>query len=280
MARATSSQPGDLTVTALYTSQVWLWGGFRCAELFATDQARAVFRVTNAVLGLLRLFRRRLPSLRHSLAQRHALFDRALAESGARVVLELAAGLSERGARVSEDPATRYVEVDLPGVIATKRALLERSAEGRAVARRENLQLVAADLADLELPDLVDGRQSVCVIAEGIAMYLEAPAQRSLWSRVAALCARSPGSVFLFDLVPFVEQPRAGWLGRALGAAMRLFTRGRGFAFDARGRDALVEELRDCGFAEVELIEPQRLPDGWVLPFADVRTQCLLFRCR
>ena len=46
---------GDLTVTALYTSETWVWGGFDQAELLATPEARSVFRVTNTFLALGRL---------------------------------------------------------------------------------------------------------------------------------------------------------------------------------------------------------------------------------
>src|SRR5918992_2491193 len=48
---------GDISVTALYTSYAWRWGGLDCAELLATPEARVVFRVTNFVLGLVRLVR-------------------------------------------------------------------------------------------------------------------------------------------------------------------------------------------------------------------------------
>ena len=117
-------------MTALYTSQTWTWGKLPGANLLATPEAKVVFRVTNIALFFMRLVRWNLPSLRCSLLQRHAIIDRLLRESQARQVLELASGLSRRGAAFSEDSALQYVEVDLPHVVAHKRRLLERTPEG------------------------------------------------------------------------------------------------------------------------------------------------------
>jgi hypothetical protein len=103
---------GDISVTALYTSYTWRWGGLDCAELLATPEARVVFRVTNFVLGLVRLVRWELPSLRHSLLQRHAMIDHLVQAHGARQVLELASGFSRRGASFTCDAQLLYTELN------------------------------------------------------------------------------------------------------------------------------------------------------------------------
>ena len=194
---------GDLTVTALYTSATWAWARFDGAELFLTPEAGAVFSVTNLVMGLARLFRRDVPSLKWSLAQRHAVIDH-LAD-GATQIVELAAGLSRRGVTFSARPGVRYVEVDLPAMIHRKEALLARTEAGLAVRARASLVRVAADVRELELGTLV-GPGPVCVIAEGLLMYLDAEAQRGLWARIAGFLGPR-GGTFLFDLVPAIEQP-------------------------------------------------------------------------
>src|SRR5262245_37566942 len=132
------AEPG-LAITALYTAQTWAWGGLSHAHLFATADSKRVFDVTNAAL---RLFARGRAPLRSALLHRHAMIDHLLRESRTAQVLELAAGLSRRGAAATCDPAVRYTEVDLPGTIARKRALLERTDEGRAVAARPGLHLI------------------------------------------------------------------------------------------------------------------------------------------
>ena len=260
---------GDLSVTALYTSEAWTWGGFDGAELLATKEAKSVFDVTNLVLGFVRLFRWDLPSLRHSLVQRHVMIDRLV--RGAARVLELAAGLSRRGVSMSRDLTVDYVEVDLPPVMARKRELLARTEGGRAVLQRPNLRLEGADVRALPLEPLADA--GTVVVAEGLFMYLKPEEQRALWTRVAGT-----GATLIFDLVPACEQPRPGLLGRALGWLMKRFTKGRTFEVDARTRDDLGVELRACGFGQVELFEPRSCPSEWAVPHLQKKTQVLVFR--
>jgi len=270
---------GDLSVTALYTSQTWAWGGLSCAPLLETPEARLVFRITNAALFLAGLLRRDLPSLKCSLLQRHAMIDRLIADEAPRQVLELASGLSRRGAAVSQDAALRYTEVDLPHVVARKRVLLERTAEGRAVLERPNLRLVAADVTDAPLADLVAKGERLFVIAEGLFMYLSPDVQRRLWAKVRRLFDATPGT-FAFDLVPACEQPQPGAVGRALESLMKRFTGGRSFERDTRTRQDVAVELHEAGFARVEMLEPAELATAWSLPHATAKTQQLLFVCR
>src|SRR5580692_808896 len=105
--------PGDLSVTALYTAGTWSWGRCAGAELLATADTRRVFAVTNAAIALATLRRAQLP---YMLLHRHAMIDHLMRASAAPRVLELAAGLSSRGAATCHQ--RRYVEVDLPRVVA------------------------------------------------------------------------------------------------------------------------------------------------------------------
>jgi O-methyltransferase involved in polyketide biosynthesis len=257
---------GDLSITALYTAEAWRWGGFAGAELFASDESRRVFDATNAALAL--FGRRDLP---HALAQRHAMIDRLLADTKATRVLELAAGLSRRGAALTKDPRVEYTEIDLAPVIARKRALLERTAEGRAVLARPNYRLVAGDVSTSTLS--LEPFAAPVVIAEGLFVYLDVAAQRRLAARIAAL----PKSVtFLFDLTPPSEQPPPGLGGKLLGAAMRRFTGGKGFAPDGRTRAEITADLRGAGFTEARAIAAADMARDWALPHAGVRTDTVI----
>lgn len=273
-----SARPeGDLSVTALYTSHVWVWGKFECAELFATPQARTVFWVTNIALAITRLFKWRLRSLRHALAHRHAMIDYLVRDAGLPQVLELAAGLSRRGATFSSTRVIRYVELDLPHVMKLKRELLEASAAGRLVLQRPNLELVDGDVADTDLEALIDDVPTL-VIAEGLLMYLDPGQQQSLFERVATLLKRRTGK-FVFDLVPAPEQPQPGVVGRILRFLMERFTGGRSFHRDQRSRHDIVRALREAGFSAVDLVEPAQVRESWKLPFPRKRTRQLLFIC-
>lgn len=267
---------GDLSVTALYTAAVWAWAGLTGAELFATTEGKRVFDATNAALAAASVLQRRAAPLRHQLLHRHAMIDHLLRRSGARQVLELAAGLSRRGAAFSADPALRYTELDLPHVVARKQALLERTAAGRAVLARPGLALVAADVETAPLAAWVRPGEPLFAIAEGLMVYLTADAQRRLWSRIAAL-----GDVRLvFDLVPWCEQPRPGKVGAVLEAAMKRFTGGRGFERDRRTRDDVRAELLTAGFAGVEVVDSSTVARPWALPHPGQPTHQVLFVCR
>jgi O-methyltransferase involved in polyketide biosynthesis len=256
---------GDLSITALYTSAVWARARLPCADLCATRDARRVQLVTDAALALARR-----PPLRDPLLQRHAMIDHVLREARPRRVVELAAGLSPRGAAVSADGGVRYIEMDLPGMAAHKRTLLARTAAGRAVLARGNYELVAGDVAARdELPacDLA--------IAEGLLMYLDAPARAQLFAKVARAAAQ-----LVFDLTPAAEEPPPGAGGRVLAAAMARFTGGRGFERDARTRAQILAELRAAGFADVAAIAAADVARAWQLPHAERATPTVVFTAR
>ncbi len=270
----------DLSPTALYTAGVWTWAHFPGAELLDHRDSRAALGAVTVALAAARPFHRRPPSLRHSLVQRHVMIDRLLADSGCQVCLELAAGLSARGIRASADPSMTYVEVDRPGVIERKRGLLERTSAGREVLERKNLRLVAGDVAEVVLADLVPSSPTpLFVIAEGLLVYLDAAAQRALWARVAALL-QGRGGTLAFDLVPAIEQPEPGAVGNFLGGLMRKVTRGGEFVRDTRSRQDIAGELRAAGFDEVTILEPATAPRDWQVPHLDERTQQLVFVAR
>jgi O-methyltransferase involved in polyketide biosynthesis len=263
---------GDLSVTALYTAGTWAWAGMPGAELLADDDARRVFAVTNAALKL----RPSAPSLRHALVQRHVMIDRVVEDARPRHVLELAAGLSRRGAHLSGNPDITVTEIDLAAVIARKKLLLQRTPEGQAVLARDNFRLIEGDVATIDLLAL-DLQHPLAVVAEGLLMYLDGPAQRALFARIRPLLDHQ--SVFVFDLVPQVEQPAPGVAGRALGALMRRFTRGADFQRDTRTRDDVLVDLAAAGFTTT-VLEPKDAPGAWQVPHLDQRTQQLVWIAR
>jgi O-methyltransferase involved in polyketide biosynthesis len=201
---------GDLSVTALYTSATWKWGGLPNAELFDHAQARRVFRVVNAVLGIARPFIGLKSPLPLALLHRHTLIDVLLRASGSQRVLELASGLSRRGVTFSSILAST-TRVDRPDMVATKRS----SWSERTLVRRRsvvNFRLLSADVGWRRSCALRARRRALFVIAEGLLMYLDADAQRRLWSGRRATHA-PPSGTFVFDYVPLRAAP-AGRVGR------------------------------------------------------------------
>jgi O-methyltransferase involved in polyketide biosynthesis len=275
-----TAKPGDLSVTALYTSQAWAWGGLSHAHLFASSDAKRVFDATNAVLAAVRMFNRKLAPLRHSLLHRHTMIDHLFRESGYRHIIELAAGFSRRGAAATSDAHVTYTELDLPPVIERKRELLQRTDEGRAVLERPGLRLVESDVETVALEPFVRRGEPVFVIAEGLMMYLAADARHYLFAKVRQLAAIAGELQFVFDLTPRSEEPEPGMLGRVLEAAMRRSTDGRSFERDTRTRDDIVTALREAGFSDVEVVTPRDIAHMWNLPNPDRRTQVVLFVTR
>lgn len=267
---------GDLSVTALYTSQVWAWGGLSQAHLFASPDAQRVFDGANAALAAARTPDHEFAPLHHSLLHRHAMIDHLLSASGYRQVIELAAGLSRRGAATTSDVQVRYTELDLPHVVRHKRQLLQRTDEGRAVLARPGLRLVEGDVETVALEPFVRPGEPTFVIAEGLMMYLTAEGRRRLFAKVSRLAAMTGELRLVFDLVPTSEDPDPDILGGMLKAA----TGGRGFERDTGTRDDIVTALREAGFDDIEVVTSSDIAREWNLPDPDQRTLVVLFIAR
>jgi len=150
---------------------------------------------------------------------------------GADLVLNLAAGLDTRPYRLALPETLRWVEVDLPGLIAEKETLL--------LGERPVCQLTreCADLTDPNalavLLDRLGARANrVAVIAEGLLMYLPVAAVEHLTDQMASrpafrwwiLSLNSSGAVTML---------RSGF-GRELGGLELPFAPRDGVAFFER----------------------------------------------
>ncbi len=119
---------------------------------------------------------------------RTVLMDRMVlvaVDRGADLVLNLAAGLDARPYRLALPATLRWVEVDLPGMIDNKSAIL---AAERPVCR---LERIAADLSDGAvrrslLADLARGAGRALVITEGLLIYLDEVGVAALADELAA----------------------------------------------------------------------------------------------
>jgi O-methyltransferase involved in polyketide biosynthesis len=107
---------------------------------------------------------------------RYKSITQLIRRSGASQVLELACGYSLRGLDLTRDPSLRYVEVDLPAVVATKRALLDEIRMRHELAPSPLHVVAAANVLDLEelraAAAVLDRREPVVVLCEGLIGYL------------------------------------------------------------------------------------------------------------
>jgi O-methyltransferase involved in polyketide biosynthesis len=114
-----------------------------------------------------------------------AIVGRYAEVTGPLTLVELGAGLSTRQSRLEHLPITAWYDVDLPPVIALRKAW---GASG--------VQL-ASSVLDLDWMDRVEGR-AVLFIAEGLLYYLPRPAVDAL---LLALGRRFPGAALLMDVI-------------------------------------------------------------------------------
>jgi methyltransferase (TIGR00027 family) len=105
---------------------------------------------------------------RHAWAwvMRTVLFDRFISQEiaqGADMVVNLAAGLDARPYRMPLDPSFPWIEVDLPGILDGKEAVL-----------KEELPACALERVRLDLSDVTARRELLrrLVITEGLLIYL------------------------------------------------------------------------------------------------------------
>ena len=272
----TASDKNPLGVTALYTSQAWIQGGLPEASLFDTRAGQAVYHTTNAIYGLARWLRPGMSPILAGLLHRHLMIDHLLDLQDPSQVLELAAGLSARGARYCAN-GRPYIEVDLPPVIQAKVDLLQRSPRGRDITARPNLRRVAGDVTRLNLAGLLDPTSSALVIAEGLHMYLDVATQRRLWGAIAHALGRGAGGAFVFDHFRRSPSQRPGPIASAVLRTMRTWQRHIGFRPDRRPRKALERDLHAAGFDRVEIFRSQDVAHRWGLPHARVPTDTVLF---
>lgn len=272
----TKSDANPLGVTALYTSQAWIRGCLPEATLFDTRAGRAVYHAVTAIYGLARWLRPGMAPILAGLVHRHLMIDHLLEDQDPGQVLELAAGLSARGARYSAG-GRPYVEVDLPPVMDAKQQLLSRTPRGREVAARPNLRRVAGNVTRMDLGALLDPSLDAIVIAEGLHMYLDVAAQRRLWRHIAEGLGRGAGGAFVFDHFRRAPSQRPGPVSSAVLQTMRAWQHRIGFRLDRRSHKALVRDLGAAGFDRVETFRSREVAHRWGLPWANEPTDAVVF---
>ena len=141
---------------------------------FAAEVAKRI-GAEEAFEGILRehhLERDKLTFYAPMFEARYKSITQLISKSGASQVLELASGYSLRGLDLTQQGTLRYVETDLPNVIATKRALIEDL--GLQPSPRH--AVVSADALDLEevrsAAASLDPKERLTILCEGLVMYL------------------------------------------------------------------------------------------------------------
>ena len=132
---------------------------------------------------------------------RYKSITQLILQSGASQVLELASGYSLRGLDLTRGGAVRYVETDLPGVVAAKRALLEEVRQHHAIGERPEHVVTSADALDFDeirssVADL-DTSRALTVLCEGLIMYLSKEQTEQLATNIRRLLREFAGGCWI-----------------------------------------------------------------------------------
>ena len=256
--RAESEQ---VSPTAFATGHFWYRHGLSHEGLLAPESERMGRRfrwlmgLVKAVSGM---------SVEAMMLARHQGIDAVLGEhiEAGRVtqVVEIAAGLSARGWRLSQRYAGRieYVEADLPHMAQLKQRLLEQA--GLLGPRHRVVPLDALlDRGPRSLHELtrtLDPARGVAIVTEGLMSYLDPATAQALWRRIALTLRAFPSGVYLSDA--YVRSDRHGFGAALFRGIVQAFVRGRMHVhFEAPAH--AVRVLKAAGFAEAALHEPRAI---------------------
>ncbi|MDP2225980.1 MAG: class I SAM-dependent methyltransferase [Moraxellaceae bacterium] len=256
----------SISFTAHYTGYVWHHYGLSGRE-FVTAQGHAYYT-------LLRPFEcaaRQLlgTDIKTTLLQRHYLIDRELntliAAHPDLQVLELACGLSPRGHRFTrQHPGIRYIEADLPGMVARKQSLLAGlgSIDARHLVRECNiLDQDTADSLEAVIAREFSTDKPLVVITEGLVNYFDLPVISGLWQRLAAALKHFPSGVYLTDIYPEVNGHRFAGLIRSANRSLRVASRSR-FTLHFGSDAQMSAHFSQLGFSRVTVFNPDREDTG------------------
>lgn len=252
----------SISFTAHYTGYVWHRYGLSDSH-FATAQGRLYFALLRPFEHLARCLIG--SDIKTTLLQRHFLIDRELetliATHADLQILEIACGLSPRGHRFSRRHAgIRYVEADLPGMVARKQALLTSLASLDARHR-----LSVCNILDRDTPDSLeaviarefDRDRPLVIITEGLVNYFDLATISAVWQRMAAALRGFPLGVYLTDIYPEVDGHRFAGAIRSANRALKVASRS-GFCLHFGSDVQMREHFAQLGFSKVTVFDPDR----------------------
>ena len=256
--KSASTDTSRISVSAHYTGYIWYKHGLS-AQGFVTRAGQ----FANATLAPVNALLRALAGadIDIFLLQRHSVIDHQVKEliekEGVTQVVELACGLSPRGYRLKQAyPQLRYIEGDLPGMAARKKALLEEIGlvDGHEV-RECNILNADGPASIGALLSELDPTQPTLIITEGLVNYFELDEIREVWSRMASGLKTFPKGWYVTDLYPdFAEHPSYRYVKFAQ-KLVGLFTRGQ-WPLHYPSDTAIKQGFQEDGFDDVEVHDP------------------------
>lgn len=251
-----------ISPTAHYTGYVWFAHG-HSHEAFATKTGKLFYqslRAPNAFAAATGL-----ASLEGMLLARHRLLDlrlrRAIDTGEVSQVIEIACGLSPRGWRFRQRYGDRltYVEADLPGMIANKRAILAELGGETAHHRTAEVDALADDgpTSVAALCASLDPARGTAIVTEGLINYFDRETVEAMWRRFAHALGRFPTGRYLSDVI--VRDGNRGPIVTGFSWLLSAMVRGRVFMHFGSADEADAT-LADSGF-EPDVLDPRDFAD-------------------
>lgn len=259
----------SISFTAHYTGQVWAKNGLSHPQ-WQTPTGRFLYHalspfewVGKHLIG---------GNIRTFLLQRHLIIDHLLHQALARhpnlQVVEIACGLSPRGARFCEQyPQLRYIEADLPAMAKRKNKLLKKV--GAYSPRHFALPLDFFRKDELGLRALfsqhLDKKAPVLVITEGLINYFELATLAPVWQELAQLLAQFPQGYYLTDNYPLLDDDPNKAVMETLSGLLGLVSRSN-VNFHFNNVEAIAPHYQELGFTQVTVHNPKDYYQSLLLP--------------
>ncbi len=251
-----------ISPTAHYTGYVWFAHG-QSHEVFATKTGKRLYqslRAPNVVAAAAGM-----ASLEGMLLARHRLIDlrlrRAIDTGEVGQVIEVACGLSPRGWRFRQRYGERitYVEADLPGMLANKRAILAELGGETAHHRTAEVDALTDEgpSSIAALCKTLDPNRGTAIVTEGLINYFDRETVVAMWRRFARALAPFPAGRYMSDLI--VRDGNRGPLVTSFSWLLSAFVRGRVYMHFNAAEDAETA-LAECGF-EAQLLDPREFAE-------------------
>lgn len=267
------SDPAKISPTAHYTSFVWFKNGMSHRNL-ATPMGRLFFYSLQP-FNLLSWALTGGVTLERFLLQRHKIIDHLLGNAierrGVNQVLEVAAGLSPRGLRMSDEYQSRglrYVEADLPDMAKRKEVLLRKAGAGGENHLVTTVNVLQDD-GDDSLNDVasrhLDSDVPAAIITEGLVNYFDRDIIKSVWKRFATLLKERKGGVYLSDIAVTSDMPRAV-TAKIFRSGLNKMTRGNDVIRYFKTAEDVTAALKEAGFRDVTIHQPESFKDRLEIP--------------
>lgn len=256
----TANDTSRISPTAHYTGYVWCRNGLSYPAL-ETRTGKMLFHAINPAMKIAR--RLGAVGLEDMLLARHVSIDHLLKTAIERgdigQVVEVAAGLSPRGCRMMQRYGDRltYVEADLPGMSARKRARITSMGgkrPGHHVVDVDALLDVGARSLATVGKRLLQSDVGTAVITEGLVNYFSRAMVEGLWPRIARFLAQFPTGIYISDVHVTEDIERIPG-ARAFMLALSAFTRGN-VHIHYRDARVLSDTLLTAGFAHATTRRP------------------------